>query len=82
MTRINIDLNAVPDTMPFGRHKGEAIEDVPSDYLYWLMGDDIDPLLKKEIVLEYDCRVKNDTHFYSENYNYKTEELDLPEVKI
>jgi len=82
MVRINIDLNAIPETMPFGKHKGEAIEDVPSDYLYWLMREDVDLLLKKEIVLEYDCRVANDTHFYSKNYNPETQELDLPEVKI
>ena len=24
------------DPMPFGKHKGEAMEDVPASYLHWL----------------------------------------------
>ena len=81
MTRINMNLNAAPDTMPFGKYKGEAIEDVPSDYLRWCMGEDIDSLLKKEIVLEWESREKRDEHFYSDNYNPETGEVDLKEVE-
>jgi uncharacterized protein (DUF3820 family) len=29
-------------TLPFGKHKGEDIEDVPTDYLLWFVGN-IDP---------------------------------------
>lgn len=25
--------------MPFGKHKGEEMQDVPADYLYWLITD-------------------------------------------
>ena len=25
--------------MPFGKHKGEALEDVPAKYLLWLSGE-------------------------------------------
>ena len=33
-------------TMPFGKHKGEAIEDIPKSYRKWLLGTDIDPDLR------------------------------------
>lgn len=26
------------DVMPFGKHKGERLEDVPASYLHWLWG--------------------------------------------
>lgn len=37
----------VPRTMPFGKHKGELIADVPVDYRRWLAGQgDLDPYLR------------------------------------
>lgn len=39
-----------PTTMPFGRHKGVLLSDVPSDYKQWLLGQgDIDPYLRKAL---------------------------------
>lgn len=36
----------IPDVMPFGKHKGMKIEDLPSDYVSWLKRQpDIDPYL-------------------------------------
>jgi uncharacterized protein (DUF3820 family) len=38
--------------MPFGKHKGESLEDIPVEYLDWLIGQDwMDekPALKKII---------------------------------
>lgn len=32
--------------MPFGKHKGELLADVPSDYMDWLLGQDIDEDLR------------------------------------
>ena len=32
--------------MPFGKHKGELLTDVPSDYIDWLLGQDIDDDLR------------------------------------
>lgn len=38
----------VPEYMPFGKHKGAPIEDVPRDYVQWLLSQpDVDPYLKK-----------------------------------
>lgn len=38
----------VPVTMPFGKHKGMLIVDVPKDYVRWLLGTpDVDPYLRK-----------------------------------
>ncbi|OJI05550.1 3'-5' exonuclease [Polynucleobacter sp. MWH-Adler-W8] len=30
----------IPKTMPYGKHKGELISQVPSDYKQWLLGQD------------------------------------------
>lgn len=36
----------VPEVMPFGKHKGMPIADVPADYKRWLIGQpDVDPYL-------------------------------------
>lgn len=29
--------------MPFGQHRGRAMEDVPAEYLLWLLNDGIQP---------------------------------------
>ena len=40
----------VPSIMPFGKHKGIAMVDVPRDYKNWLMGqDDVDPYLMQAL---------------------------------
>ena len=40
----------IPTTMPFGKHKGALLADVPSDYKQWLLGQgDIDPYLRKAL---------------------------------
>ncbi len=40
------ELARVPDVMPFGKHKGMPIADVPADYKRWLLRqDDVDPYL-------------------------------------
>lgn len=40
----------IPDVMPFGKHKGVRIKDVPRDYISWLLRQpDLDPYLKKAI---------------------------------
>ena len=39
-----------PITMPFGKHKGMLLADVPSDYKQWLLTQgDIDPYLRKAL---------------------------------
>jgi exodeoxyribonuclease X len=37
--------------MPFGKHKGELIEDLPEDYLYWCLEnvEDLSPALQEEM---------------------------------
>jgi len=39
-----------PTAMPFGKHKGLLLADVPSDYKQWLLNQgDIDPYLRKAL---------------------------------
>ena len=37
---------AIIQRMPFGRHKGELLREVPADYIDWLLGRDIDDELR------------------------------------
>lgn len=40
----------VPKTMPFGKHKGEAIDDVPTDYKQWLLRQpNVDEYLRRAL---------------------------------
>lgn len=40
----------IPMVMPFGKHKGELIEDLPTDYIEWLLTEcDLRPALQKEL---------------------------------
>lgn len=40
----------VPTTMPFGKHKGHLLTDIPSDYKQWLLSQgDIDAYLRKAL---------------------------------
>jgi exodeoxyribonuclease X len=40
----------VPERMPFGKHKGERIKDMPSDYKRWLLKQsDVDPYLARAL---------------------------------
>lgn len=40
----------VPSVMPFGKHKGVPIAEVPADYKRWLRGQaDVDPYLKRAL---------------------------------
>jgi len=41
----------IPSVMPFGKHKGELIADVPMDYKRWLLNqDNIDPYIKSALL--------------------------------
>jgi exodeoxyribonuclease X len=40
----------IPRTINFGKHRGTAIADLPSDYVQWLLRqDELDPYLKKAL---------------------------------
>jgi len=44
------ELARIPKVMPFGKHKGQLLTDVPSDYRDWLLNQaDIDPYLRKAL---------------------------------
>jgi exodeoxyribonuclease X len=44
------EIARIPTIMTFGKHKGTAIKDIPSDYKRWLLGQsDIDPYLIKAL---------------------------------
>lgn len=38
-----------PTEMPFGKHKGTPLKQVPKDYIRWLLGGEIDPYLRKAL---------------------------------
>ena len=42
----------IPETMPFGKHKGTLISELPPDYIQWAVTNlkDIDPYLKKALI--------------------------------
>ena len=35
------------DKMPFGKHKGTPMQDVPASYLHWLWANERDPMSRK-----------------------------------
>ncbi len=44
------EIARTPTTMPFGKHKGMLLADVPKDYKKWLLSQqDIDPFLRKAL---------------------------------
>src|SRR5947207_10839575 len=45
-----------PPTMPFGRHKGRPLDQLPSDYIWWLVTLDLRPPLRRHVALEYERR--------------------------
>ena len=43
--------------MPFGKHEGELLEDIPTAYLRWLFGlDNLYPDLRADVAKELDAR--------------------------
>jgi hypothetical protein len=43
--------------MPFGRHRGKLLRDVPTAYLAWMLRTcDLDPLLKRDAQVELESR--------------------------
>ncbi|MFM8246379.1 MAG: putative quorum-sensing-regulated virulence factor, partial [Burkholderiaceae bacterium] len=44
------EVSRIPTHMPFGKHKGLPIAEVPKDYVRWLLGQpDVDPHLRKAL---------------------------------
>ena len=44
----------IPTTMPFGKHKGEKISEIPNFYKSWLLEQkDLDPYIRKAIQSEF-----------------------------
>ncbi|HLR13141.1 MAG TPA: DUF3820 family protein [Burkholderiaceae bacterium] len=44
------EIARIPTRMPFGKHRGQPIADVPADYKSWLLRqDDVDPYLVKAL---------------------------------
>ena len=44
------EIARIPTIMPFGKHKGLLLADVPSSYKQWLLGQsDVDPFLRKAL---------------------------------
>ena len=55
-------------TMPFGKHAGEELEDIPSDYLQYML--DLDGFIDRnqhladQMQKELDVRDRSNAHFY------------------
>lgn len=52
--------------MPWGKHKGEDIEDIPSGYLRWLAENCQDDLIATLADDEYNEREDDGTHIWEE----------------
>lgn len=52
--------------MPWGKHRGKDIEDVPSDYLLWLAENCDTEKIAVAADKEWDFREKTNTHFYED----------------
>lgn len=50
--------------LPWGKHKGEEIESIPSDYLKWLAENCEDDLVATEADEEYQWRKDTGGHFW------------------
>lgn len=50
--------------MPWGKFKGEDIEDIPSGYLHWLAENCEDDLIATMADEEFRIRTDDGTHFY------------------
>ena len=48
----------------FGKHRGEEVEDVPSNYLKWLQDNSDDEKIVDEATEEYQRREENYEHFW------------------
>lgn len=52
--------------MPFGKYKGVAIEDIPSDYLLWLAQNCNDDLIAIKADEEWQFRENWNAHKYND----------------
>ena len=54
-------------TMPFGKHEGELLDEIPTSYLKWLLDAEIDeeehPELEEAVEAELGYRDDHGTHF-------------------
>jgi len=53
--------------VPFGAHKDECIEEVPSDYLEWVINNVDNEEFVSEAEEEFERRTDENAHFYSES---------------
>ena len=71
MPRIDLtDNRPAPTKFPFGRFRGQLIEDIPSDYLKWFQDKGNDKKyaeLMKAVNEEMRWRTKYNAHFYEED---------------
>lgn len=52
--------------MPFGKHRGAELRDLPSDYLQWLTTIELRPFLRDAVDDEIERREFSDTVRYSQ----------------
>ena len=57
-------LKSRPIKMPFGKYKGRKVEDLPSNYLKWMIENIADEELQQAAYMEYRVRTHYTKHFY------------------
>lgn len=50
----------------FGKHKGKRIDEIPSDYLQWLIGASADEEISEAAEEEYSYREHYNCHIWAE----------------
>lgn len=62
--------------MPWGKHKGVALEDIPSPYLVWLCDHSEDSDLVRAAQTELKYRERNDCHFDESGLHCEMQDSD------
>ena len=60
-----MDISAAEDfIMKWGKHEGEMLSDIPSDYIRWLSTDAESDLVREAADAVYNHREETNTHFW------------------
>src|SRR5262249_52954793 len=57
--------------MPFGKHKGHHLAELPNNYIEWLMGRDLHSPLAEAVRREYDLRRRNGEYDQHQKQQYE-----------
>ena len=55
--------------MPWGKHKGKDLEDIPSSYIKWLSEECDNETIAEEADEEWQFRERFNNHFYEDDHD-------------